>query len=52
MPVYSNDAARAVVFVSLALLVHSSGQVSLCHAALAAVGAMTFCHLVLGAHLP
>jgi ABC-type branched-subunit amino acid transport system permease subunit len=41
-----------LVFASLRLLVVTSGQVSLCHAAFAAVGATTFSHLATGAHWP
>jgi ABC-type branched-subunit amino acid transport system permease subunit len=41
-----------IVFLSLALLVRTSGQVSLAHASFAAVGVATFSHLTTGAGLP
>jgi len=44
LPVYTNAVIFVVIFLSLRLLVHTSGQVSLCHAAFAAVGAAAFCH--------
>lgn len=44
LPVFTNAAAFVIVFLSLALLVNLSGQVSLCHAAFAAVGASAFAH--------
>jgi len=44
LPVYSNAVIFIVVFLSLRLLVRTSGQVSLCHAAFAAVGAAAFSH--------
>ena len=40
------------LFASLALLVHLSGQISLCHAAFVAVGATTFSHLTHGLGVP
>ena len=52
LPVFTNGAALLLVFVSLAVLVNGSGQVSLCHAAFAAVGAASFGHLTTGAGLP
>jgi branched-subunit amino acid ABC-type transport system permease component len=52
LPVYTNAAIFVVVFLSLRLLVWTSGQVSLCHAAFAALGATTFSHLTIGAGLP
>jgi ABC-type branched-subunit amino acid transport system permease subunit len=42
----------AALFLSLGLLVRLSGQVSLCHYTFAAVGAVTFSHLMTGLHLP
>jgi ABC-type branched-subunit amino acid transport system permease subunit len=42
----------AIIFLSLALLVRVSGQISLCHAAFAAVGATTFHHMSVGLGLP
>lgn len=54
LPTYTHGAAIVVVLVSLALLVHGSGQISLCHAAFAAVGATSFAHFssVSGLGLP
>lgn len=52
LPVYTNAAILVVAFLSLSLLVNGSGQVSLCHAAFAALGATTFSHLTAGAGLP
>jgi branched-subunit amino acid ABC-type transport system permease component len=52
LPVFTNAAIFVVLFCSMVLLVNMSGQVSLCHAAFAAVGAVTFSHLSLGAGLP
>jgi ABC-type branched-subunit amino acid transport system permease subunit len=44
LPSYTAAAALVVTFVSLALLVRGSGQISLCHAAFGAVGATAFSH--------
>lgn len=44
LPSYTAAAALVVMFVSLALLVYGSGQISLCHAAFGAVGATAFSH--------
>jgi branched-subunit amino acid ABC-type transport system permease component len=52
LPVYTNGAIYVTLFASLALLVRTSGQVSLCHITFAAVGATTFSHLREGAGLP
>lgn len=52
LPVYTNAVVFSIAFLSLALLVNLSGQVSLCHAAFAALGATTFAHLTTGAGLP
>lgn len=52
VPVYTNFVILALVLLSLRLLVTTSGQVSLCHATFAAVGAATFSHLSAGAGLP
>jgi branched-subunit amino acid ABC-type transport system permease component len=41
-----------IMFASLALLVWTSGQISLCHPAFAAVGATTVSHLTMKAGLP
>jgi ABC-type branched-subunit amino acid transport system permease subunit len=45
LPLYSSAAAFIVLFASLNLLVRTSGQISLCHAAFAALGGTTFHHL-------
>jgi ABC-type branched-subunit amino acid transport system permease subunit len=50
--VYTNGLVFVVIFLSLALLVWTSGQLSLCHAAFVAVGATTFSHLTAGAGVP
>jgi len=52
LPVYSNALVFFLVFISLRLLVRTSGQVSLCHAAFAAMGAAAFSHFAHGAGLP
>ncbi|MGH3521131.1 MAG: ABC transporter permease subunit [Haloechinothrix sp.] len=52
LPVYANALVFVLIFSSLHLLVRTSGQVSLAHAALVAVGASTFSHLAVGAGLP
>lgn len=52
LTVYTNALIFVVLFVSLALLVQLSGQVSLCHLSFAAVGATTFSHLDHGASVP
>jgi branched-subunit amino acid ABC-type transport system permease component len=52
LPVYTNFLTFALIFLSLGLLVSMSGQISLCHAAFAALGATTFSHLTHGAGLP
>ena len=52
LPVYTNALAFVPIFLSLGLLVWTSGQISLCQAAFAAVGATTLSHLTTGAGLP
>jgi branched-subunit amino acid ABC-type transport system permease component len=52
LSVYTNALIFVLVFLSLRLLVRSSGQVSLCHAAFAAIGAAAFSHLSHGLGLP
>jgi len=52
LPVYSAALALVVLFLSISLLTRLSGQISLCHAAFAAVGACTFSHFTVGAGLP
>ena len=44
LPIFTSAAAFVIIFASLHLLVRTSGQVSLCHMAFAAVGAATFAH--------
>ena len=51
LPSYTAAAALVVTFVSLALLVRGSGQISLCHAAFGAVGATAFSHFASSAGL-
>jgi ABC-type branched-subunit amino acid transport system ATPase component/branched-subunit amino acid ABC-type transport system permease component len=41
-----------ILFLSLGLLVRSSGQVSLCHTSFLAIGVAAFSHLAVGQHLP
>ena len=43
---------QALIILSLGLLVRTSGQVSLCHAAFAAIGATTFSQLAVDHHVP
>jgi ABC-type branched-subunit amino acid transport system permease subunit len=45
VPTLTNGVIYVLVFASLALLVRTSGQVSLCHISFAAVGATTYSHL-------
>ncbi|MDQ1697822.1 MAG: hypothetical protein QOJ03_3175 [Frankiaceae bacterium] len=45
LPSYTNGLTFVLLFASLGLLVRTSGQVSLCHMAFAAVGASSFSHL-------
>jgi branched-subunit amino acid ABC-type transport system permease component len=52
LPLYTNGLVLFITFLSLAVLVNLSGQVSLCQAAFAAVGATTFSHVAEGAGLP
>lgn len=44
LPVWINAMSQVLLFLSLGLLVHTSGQVSLCQVSLAAVGAAAFAH--------
>ena len=44
--------AMSIVFMSLALLVRTSGQVSLCHVSFAAIGVAAFSHLTVGSGVP
>jgi branched-subunit amino acid ABC-type transport system permease component len=52
LPVWTAGLVNVVIFSSLALLVWTSGQISLCHAAFVAVGAVAMGHLTTGDHLP
>lgn len=52
LPVYTSGLILVAVFLSLHLLVRVSGQVSLAHAAFAAVGGAAFAHLAAGGDLP
>lgn len=52
LPVYTQAVGLAIMFLSLSLLVKMSAQVSLCHAAFVAVGAVAFSRLATEAHLP
>lgn len=50
--VWSAALIDVILFVSLGLLVRRSGQISLCHMALAAVGAAAFAHFSTSEHIP
>jgi ABC-type branched-subunit amino acid transport system ATPase component/branched-subunit amino acid ABC-type transport system permease component len=50
--IYTDGLTKTILFLSLGLLVRLSGQVSLCHAAFAAVGAVAFSHFTTGMHIP
>jgi branched-subunit amino acid ABC-type transport system permease component len=52
LPVYISGAGFVLVFLSLGLLVNTAGQVSLCHGAFVAVGAVAFSHLTVDLGLP
>jgi ABC-type branched-subunit amino acid transport system ATPase component/branched-subunit amino acid ABC-type transport system permease component len=52
LPYWSDGLTEVVLFLSLGLLVRTSGQVSLCQAAFAAIGATTMGHLTAGFGLP
>lgn len=52
LPVYADALVFVIIFASLHLLVRTSGQVSLAHAGLVAVGAAAFSRLAVGAGLP
>jgi ABC-type branched-subunit amino acid transport system permease subunit len=52
LPVYASALVLVLVFYSLHLLVRTSGQISLAHAGLVAVGSAAFSHLAVGAGLP
>ena len=48
LPYWSDGMTQVILFLSLGLLVRTSGQVSLCQAAFAAIGATTMGHLTAG----
>jgi branched-subunit amino acid ABC-type transport system permease component len=52
LPVYASGLVLLLAFSSLHLLVRTSGQISLAHAGLVAVGSAAFSHLAVGAGLP
>lgn len=52
LPSYTTALTFVVMFLSLGLLVLTSGQVSLCHAAFAAVGVASFSQFTTQLHLP
>jgi ABC-type branched-subunit amino acid transport system ATPase component/branched-subunit amino acid ABC-type transport system permease component len=52
LPYWSDGLTEVVLFLSLGLLVRTSGQISLCQAAFAAIGATTMGHLTAGFGLP
>ena len=52
LPVFTSGLAFVFIFLSLGLLVWTSGQISLCQAAFAAVGATAFAHATTGLGLP
>lgn len=45
MPLYVTAMSQVVLFLSLALLVRTSGQISLCHVGFSAIGAAGFGHM-------
>jgi ABC-type branched-subunit amino acid transport system ATPase component/branched-subunit amino acid ABC-type transport system permease component len=49
---YTIGLTQVVIILSLGLLVRTSGQVSLCHAAFAAIGATAFSQLAIEHHFP
>jgi branched-subunit amino acid ABC-type transport system permease component len=52
LPVWTAGLHSLIIFASLALLVWTSGQISLCHAAFVAVGVTTMSHMTNGMNLP
>ncbi|HYT39881.1 MAG TPA: ABC transporter permease, partial [Acidimicrobiia bacterium] len=52
LPVFTSGVTFVIIFLSLGLLVWTSGQVSLCHAAFAGVGAAAMGHFTSGMGLP
>jgi ABC-type branched-subunit amino acid transport system ATPase component/branched-subunit amino acid ABC-type transport system permease component len=49
---YTNALAGVLLFLSLGILVRSSGQISLAHMAFAAIGAAEFAHFTTSFHIP
>jgi ABC-type branched-subunit amino acid transport system ATPase component/branched-subunit amino acid ABC-type transport system permease component len=49
---WTTGLGTTIIFLSLGLLVRTSGQVSLCQVSFAAIGAAGFSHLITGGHLP
>ena len=49
---WTTGLGTTIIFLSLGLLVRTSGQVSLCQVSFAAIGAAGFSHLTTGQHLP
>ena len=49
---FSQFLAMTILFLSLGLLVRSSGQVSLCHVSFMAIGVCAFAQLAVGLHWP
>ncbi|WP_256788934.1 ATP-binding cassette domain-containing protein [Frankia sp. AvcI1] len=52
IPTYTDALLKVILFLSLGLLVRTSGQVSLAHAAFAAIGAASMGHFTTGLGLP
>ncbi|WP_131736933.1 branched-chain amino acid ABC transporter permease/ATP-binding protein [Actinomadura roseirufa] len=52
MPYFTSGVISAIMLLSIGLLVRTSGQVSLCHGAFAAIGAVSYSQLHLDAGLP
>lgn len=52
LSIWSNALIDVILFLSLGLLVRTSGQISLCHLAFAAVGAAAFSHFTDSYHIP
>jgi branched-subunit amino acid ABC-type transport system permease component len=48
LPVWNTALAQLLLFLSLGLLVNTSGQISLCHIGFVAIGATTFAHAQAG----
>lgn len=52
LTLWTTGLTSVILFLSLGLLVRTSGQVSLCHAGFAAVGCVAFSKLTMLAHIP